>query len=151
MVRLDFGTGHFREPGGLHANVIAQLDAIEEGAGLRSEYATAPERLAWLIAALHRGSGQRAVVLVDEYDKPILDALKWPEVAEANRAYLVGLYWLGVQPRATQHRCASRRSAPERGKREAKRSCTRRAGPLADAQNVTTLSSTPGSWCRGSS
>ena len=92
VVRLDFGTGHFREPGGLHANVMAQLDAIEEGAGLHSDYATAPERLAWLIAALHRGSGQRAVVLVDEYDKPILDALKRPELAEANRDYLAGLY-----------------------------------------------------------
>ena len=31
-------------------------------------------------------------VLVDEYDKPILDALEEPEVARANRDYLRGLY-----------------------------------------------------------
>ena len=37
-----------------------------------------------------RGSG--VVVLVDEYDKPILDALETPEVARANRDYLRGLY-----------------------------------------------------------
>ena len=32
------------------------------------------------------------MVLVDEYDKPILDALETPEVALANRGYLRGLY-----------------------------------------------------------
>ena len=37
-------------------------------------------------------AGQRAVVLVDEYDKPILDALDAPEVARANRDFLRGLY-----------------------------------------------------------
>ena len=31
-------------------------------------------------------------MLVDEYDKPILDALEEPEVARANRNYLRGLY-----------------------------------------------------------
>ena len=32
------------------------------------------------------------VVLVDEYDRPILDAMEMPEVAKANRDYLRGLY-----------------------------------------------------------
>ncbi|MCY4373803.1 MAG: AAA family ATPase, partial [Spirochaetaceae bacterium] len=36
--------------------------------------------------------GKRVVVLVDEYDKPILDAMKTPETAEANRDDLRGLY-----------------------------------------------------------
>ena len=30
--------------------------------------------------------------MVDEYDKPILDALGTPEVARANRSFLRGLY-----------------------------------------------------------
>ena len=33
------------------------------------------ERFAFLIRQLHRSTRQRVVVLVDEYDKPILDAL----------------------------------------------------------------------------
>ena len=41
---------------------------------------------------LHERSGQRVAVLVDEYDKPILDALEVPEVARANRDFLRGLY-----------------------------------------------------------
>ena len=39
-------------------------------------------------------------VLVDEYDKPVLDALETPEVARANRHYLRGLY--GVIRTATR-------------------------------------------------
>ena len=34
----------------------------------------------------------KTVVLLDEYDKPILDALDAPEVARANRGFLRGLY-----------------------------------------------------------
>ena len=45
-----------------------------------------------VIRTLHERTGQRVAVLVDEYDKPILDALDVPEVARANRDYLRGLY-----------------------------------------------------------
>ena len=59
---------------------------------MASDYATGPERLGHLLEALHKRTGRRVVVLVDEYDKPILDALDVPEVASANRDYLRGLY-----------------------------------------------------------
>ena len=45
-----------------------------------------------MLKALHRRTGRRVAVLIDEYDKPILDALDTPEVARANRDYLRGLY-----------------------------------------------------------
>ena len=57
-----------------------------------SECATEAGRLASLLESLHERAGQRVAVLVDEYDKPILDALEVPEVARANRDYLRGLY-----------------------------------------------------------
>ena len=92
VLRLDFARGHFEEAGALHANLSAQLDGIEAHAGIRRRYDTAPERFGYLIESLHERSGQRVVVLVDEYDKPILDALEQPEVARSNRGYLRGLY-----------------------------------------------------------
>ena len=52
----------------------------------------AASRFRHLLQALHRQSGQRVAVLVDEYEKPILDALKEPESARANRDYLRELY-----------------------------------------------------------
>ena len=93
VVRLSFGGGSFTEPTNLHANVMAQLEGVAEQAGVSARYATAPERFAHLLRTLHAHSGQRVVVLVDEYDKPILDALvETPEVARANRDFLRGLY-----------------------------------------------------------
>lgn len=45
-----------------------------------------------LIEALHKKYQHRVVVLIDEYDKPILDHLTNIEIAEANRQVLRGFY-----------------------------------------------------------
>ena len=92
VLRLSFGGGHFKDPDHLPANVMGQLAAAERRAGVDTDCATASGRLASLLEALHARAGRRAAVLVDEYDKPILDALDVPEVARANRDYLRGLY-----------------------------------------------------------
>ena len=92
VVRLSFGGSSFTEPAHLHANVLAQLEGVAEQQGVIVRYATGPERFAHLLRTLHERAGQRVAVLVDEYDKPILDALETPEVARANRDYLRGLY-----------------------------------------------------------
>ena len=92
VVRLDFGGGSFGQPGLLEANVMEQLAAAERRLGVTSEYLTAPGRFAYLLEALHRHTGRTVVVLVDEYDKPILNTLSTPETALANRDYLSGLY-----------------------------------------------------------
>ncbi len=92
VVRLSFGGGHFGESGYVHASTMAQLAAAAQDAGVAVDYDTAPERFRDLLRALHTRTGRRVVVLVDEYDKPILDALEAPETARANRDYLRGLY-----------------------------------------------------------
>ena len=71
---------------------MEQLPAAERRLGAVPDYLTASGRFAHLLEALHRQTGQRVVVPVDEYDKPILDVLEEPEVALTNRDYLRGLY-----------------------------------------------------------
>ena len=93
VVRLSFGGGTFTEPATLHADVMAQLDGLARDSEIPVRYDTAPARFRDLLQTLHKETGRRVVVLVDEYDKPILDALvEAPEVARANRDYLRGLY-----------------------------------------------------------
>ena len=92
VLRLSFGAGHFKDPGHLHKSLMAQLDAVERRAGASSKYDTGPERFAHLLEVLHGEAGRPVAVLIDEYDKPILDALEVPDVARANRDYLRGLY-----------------------------------------------------------
>ena len=91
-VRLSFGSGNFKDPDYLRLHLHEALDRIEQRMAVEPRHETAPGRLAWLLEELHRRTGRRAAVLVDEYDKPILDALEVPDVARANRDHLRGLY-----------------------------------------------------------
>ena len=92
VLRLSFGSGTFRREGDLAAEVGAQLEALEQEAAVTPRPAPAAARFRSLIRALNERSRRRVVVLVDEYDKPILDVLDDPVVARANRDFLRGLY-----------------------------------------------------------
>ncbi len=92
VVRLSFD-GKYNEPGDIERNILTQLELIERNAGLSpASCRTGPERLLNLLDRLHSATGRQVVVLVDEYDKPILDVLHDPELATANRDYLRGFY-----------------------------------------------------------
>ena len=93
VVRLSFG-GKYNETGDLADDIGSQLAIMERNAGLDPAQAprSAPSRLRDLLDRLHQTTGQQAVVLVDEYDKPILDVIAQPEMATANRDYLRGFY-----------------------------------------------------------
>ena len=92
VVRLSFGSGTFRKPDLVEEAAAVQLEDIAARAGIPAPVGSAPVRFRRLLEALCDQAGQRVVVLVDEYDKPILDAMKTPETAEANRDDLTGLY-----------------------------------------------------------
>ena len=92
VVRLDFSGGDFRQSDGVRISVEHQLAAFERAAATERYAETAPERLRDLLSQLHSQTGQTVCVLVDEYDKPILDSLDDPQQARANRDYLRGLY-----------------------------------------------------------
>ncbi len=92
VLRLSFG-GTYDGPDDITHSVLVQLQAIERAANLAAgPWQTAPESLFDVLDRLHHATGQRVVVLVDEYDKPILDALHDPARARANRDYLRGVY-----------------------------------------------------------
>ena len=92
VVRMSFGSADFKDPVLLDEDVTLQLEYLEEEAGIAPRQVNTASRFRRLLQALHRQSDQRVAVLVDEYDKPILDALEDPETARANRDYLRGLY-----------------------------------------------------------
>ncbi len=92
VVRISFGGGDFGDPDGVREETESQLKAAERRAGIEPGGARVSVRFRELIADLHERTGQQAVVLVDEYDKPILDALGDRELARANRDFLRSLY-----------------------------------------------------------
>ena len=92
VVRLDFSGVNANVEGDLDVDTSEQLRDMENEAGVAPLDASVRGRFRHLIRSLHRRTGRRVAVLVDEYDKPILDALRQPETARANRDYLRGLY-----------------------------------------------------------
>ncbi len=101
VLRLSFDS-KYNEAKDIERNVLAQLNVIERNAGLSiSAIESGPERLFDLLDRLHAKTGQRVVVLVDEYDKPILDVLNDPELACGNRDYSRGFY--GIIKDSAQH------------------------------------------------
>ncbi len=93
VLRLSFD-GKYDGPADIEGDIIEQLEGAEREHGLSPARSsdTGPRRLRNLLDRLHRSTGQRVVILVDEYDKPILDALRDPALAIANRDYLRGFY-----------------------------------------------------------
>ena len=66
VVRLDFGGLNGTKPGDLEEDVLAQLLNLESAAGMQARHTSGPRRLEDLVRTLHRDSGQRGCVLVDE-------------------------------------------------------------------------------------
>ena len=93
VVRLSFG-GKYNEPGEIEGDVIEQLESLERQHNLVPALTsdTGPRRLRNILDRLHHATSRQVVVLVDEYDKPILDVLHDPDLATANRDYLRGFY-----------------------------------------------------------
>ncbi len=92
VVRLDFAAGSFGETDGLHKNFLRQLRSHERVSGIRLASDRGPDRFAELLELLHERTGRRVVVLVDEYDSPIVEVLSNPALAKANRDYLRSVY-----------------------------------------------------------
>ena len=112
VVRLDFSSGHYTEAGALRAETLDRIAEIERAAGMSPQFETVAGRFRAVLRELHERTGRRVVVLVDEYDKPILDALfsgrcvgdteeRARDLARANRDFLRGLY--GVLKHSDAH------------------------------------------------
>ncbi len=93
VIRLSFGAGVLKTPQDLGHSVNKQISKLEAQFRLAADFKEhLPSRLSSLIEKLHQQNGQRVVVLVDEYDKPILDNLSQPDIAREMRDGLRNLY-----------------------------------------------------------
>ncbi len=72
--------------------MMLQLAAVERQYGVSCSAEHPGLRLAELIGQLHQHTGRKVVVLVDEYDKPILDSLTNPAKARIMLDFLAGAY-----------------------------------------------------------
>ena len=91
VFRIDFSQGNFKNPDYISSIMRNYLDEWEEKYNVCKKYDEIGVRFANVIVAAHEKTGQKVVVLIDEYDKPMLDVLMEPE-EQWNRDYLKEIY-----------------------------------------------------------
>lgn len=92
VIRISFGAGVLHTREALDQAIHQQLAHFEKRFNLPAAFPDLRSRFVDLIERLHAQTGQRVVVLVDEYDKPILDNITDEPVARQMRDGLRGLY-----------------------------------------------------------
>ena len=91
VFKMDFNGDRFDTAGTLEAKIEGYIAQWEEIYGKKASELTTGSRFVGVLRRASEQYGRRAVVLVDEYDKPILDALDTPQEDE-NRSILKALY-----------------------------------------------------------
>ncbi len=92
VIRISFGGGVLGSRKELDATLHHHLALHEERLSLAPLSPDIRSRFADLIRRTAEQSGQRVVILVDEYDKPILDNLEKPDTAREMREALRDFY-----------------------------------------------------------
>ena len=75
VFEIDFSKGNFVKAGTLENNINSFLGSWEEIYGKNPYSPEFSDRFAYVLHRAHEKTGKRCVVLVDEYDKPMLDVM----------------------------------------------------------------------------
>ena len=78
VLHVDFSSGKFSDINALKNLIDGQLSEWEEAYNVKNKYSDCGPRMKYLLQEIHKQTGMRVVVLVDEYDKPLLDVMGLP-------------------------------------------------------------------------
>ena len=93
VLYFDFNGQNYSIQGGLNDIIENHLKAWEEQYACKDIAATCAVRFENVIKAAYEKSGRRVVVLVDEYDKPLLETMiSQPDAEEQNRDIFKGVF-----------------------------------------------------------
>lgn len=92
IFHIDLNTANFREKDSLYTVLNDYLTTWESKYGTRESEATLALRFKGVIARAAEKEGCGVVILIDEYDKPILQTLRAPELQAEHRAQLKAFY-----------------------------------------------------------
>ncbi|ACB34602.1 protein of unknown function DUF1703 [Leptothrix cholodnii SP-6] len=92
VIRISFADGVLQSRAELERRIFEILGDAQRELGVQGTYESIASRFAELIRLAHEQHGQSAVVLIDEYDKPILDNITDPEIARQMRDGLMNFY-----------------------------------------------------------
>ena len=76
----------------LQQSLNEQLDTIAQQYGVRLSAVSISDRLNELISEIAETKNKKVVVLIDEYDKPLIDRIHYPEITAKNHEILKHFY-----------------------------------------------------------
>lgn len=91
VFKIDFNGGEYKQEGTLTSTLLYYIELWEKDYGATSPEAPIGKRFEQILRNACEQTGRKAVVLIDEYDKPILDVLDTP-LEEENRDILKAFY-----------------------------------------------------------
>ena len=92
VFHIEFTGGDYTQDGGLVHKLDALLGDFEDAWGIAHDDREFGDRFRRLLKTAHAQTGHRCAVLVDEYDKPLLESMDNPALEDRNRATLKGFY-----------------------------------------------------------
>ncbi|MDE6512290.1 MAG: ATP-binding protein [Muribaculaceae bacterium] len=92
VLRFDFNAENFSLDNGLECLLDGFLWRYEEKYGCNKKEQSISQRFKNVIEAAYQKTGRKAVILIDEYDKPLLDIEDYPEIYEKNQRILKGFF-----------------------------------------------------------
>ena len=92
VLRFDFNAENFSLEDGLEQLLDGFLWRYEEMYGKRNEKASVSQRFKNIIEAAYNKTGRRVVILIDEYDKPLLDIEENKELYVKNQRILKSFF-----------------------------------------------------------
>ena len=92
VLRFDLSGKFYTSADALLQQLDMLLTSLENKYGVKKEYDSVDVRFSQIIESAYEQTGQRAVILIDEYDKPIVDNLGNDELADVFRRQLQGFY-----------------------------------------------------------
>lgn len=101
VLHLDLNAEKYNSPERLHAMLSSQLTQWESKYGKGEDETTLSLRFTGVIRRAYEQTGRGVVVLVDEYDKPLLQAINNPELLENYQQTLKAFY--GVLKSSDRH------------------------------------------------
>ena len=92
VLHFDFSGKSYSKQDSLSDILNIHLDQMEKQYEVDVVSEACDSRLKGIIEAAYKKTGRKAVILIDEYDKPIIDNLTRPELRESFRETLEGFY-----------------------------------------------------------
>ncbi len=92
VLHFDFSGGAYMSLTELTEKLDGFLSGGEKIYGKENDYESLSERFSAIIDAAYNKTGKRVVVLVDEYEKPIIDNIDDHDLMEQFRRLLQGVY-----------------------------------------------------------